>query len=397
VSRTNLRERVRALPLGLIGALALVIITERAISRDDLEFTETTPTNWAFSKRASKSIAPRTDILFFGTSLIKFGVLPKAVESATGLSAYNLAANSGHMPTSYFLFKRALDAGARPKAVVVDCEDAPVWEEVRDQQAEALRVNLRNWPELLDLRECLDLSWNARDADFLTTMLVSRVLPSFKARFDIRKSILGAFKGHYLAASGRTMVYLRNWNVNLGAYVMPPTFTLKSIRDLFPLPPEDAGDPFAEGKWSRNRLTERYTRRFLELAAAHDIPVFWLLPPIPPREVIARRAIGLDRYFDDLARSAQQIYPNVTVIDGTRSNYTPDTFYDDAHLNSKGSVAFSESLAFVLAQSLATRGRRPRWIWLPDYAPSDRPTNLRFEDMDGSRLAVKEGRTGARR
>ena len=107
MSRPSFRERVRQLPLGLIGALALIIFTERAISRANLEFSDITATNWWFSKRTTKSIAPKTDILCFGTSLVKFGVLPRTIERATGLSAYNLAVCSGHMPTSYYLFKRA--------------------------------------------------------------------------------------------------------------------------------------------------------------------------------------------------------------------------------------------------------------------------------------------------
>ena len=99
-------------------------------------------------------------------------------------------------------------------------------------------MNLRNWPELLDLGECLDLAWTARDATFLTTMLVSHALPSYKARFDIRSSILTALDGHYMAASTTALVYLRNWNVNLGANVMPGVITPRSIDDLFPRPGE---------------------------------------------------------------------------------------------------------------------------------------------------------------
>jgi hypothetical protein len=394
VSQSGIRERVRALPLGVIGALALVILTERFVSRYDLEFSDVTALNWSFANRASKRVAPQTDVLCFGTSLVKFGVLPRSIENATGRSAYNLAACNAHMPTSYFLFKRALDSGARPRAVLVDCQDAPMLADHRNEQAEALRVNLRNWPELLTARKCVELAWTARDPNFLTTMLFSRMVPSYKSRFEIRKSVLGAIGGEYLTASGTTVVYLRNWNANRGANVMPRTLTAPPDDKPLPSAAKPAPDHFADGRWVHNQLTEIYARKFVELAAVHDIPVFWLIPPIPPRSVVVRRAEGLDRYFDDLARSAQAIYPRVTVIDGSRSNYAPDTFCDVAHLNAKGSIAFSESVGEVLSQALAQPDRQPRWITLPAYTPRDRPIDPGIEDVDGSRLAVKEGRVG---
>ena len=138
MSRSTIRERSRAFPLGVLGALALVLATERVVARYNLEFSEVTALNWSFANRASKSLATKADVLCFGTSLVKFGVLPRSIESATGRSAYNLAACNAHMPTSYFLLKRALDAGARPSAVLVDCQDGPVFADNRDKQPEGL-------------------------------------------------------------------------------------------------------------------------------------------------------------------------------------------------------------------------------------------------------------------
>ena len=258
-------------------------------------------------------------------------------------------------------------------------------------------MNIRNWPELLRYRVSVELAWIARDPSFLTTMFLSRMLPSYKSRFEIRKSVLGAIGGEYLAASGTTVVYLRNWNANLGANLMPRTLIAPPDNKPLPDSSRPVPDHFADGRWDHNRLTELYARKFVELAARHDIPVFWLIPPIPPHSVAVRRAEGLDRYFDDLARAAQAIYPRVTVIDGSRSNYAPDTFCDVAHLNAKGSIAFSERVGKILAQALAKPDRQPRWIALPAYTPSDRPVDPRLEDVDGSRIAVKEGRTGKTR
>ena len=397
MSRSKTRGPGRGLPWGLVGMLAIVAVVERAVDRHGLDFAEVTAVNWGYSKRATHAEAPRTDILCLGTSLVKFGVLPRALEDATGRSAYNLAVCNGHMPSSYFLLKRALDAGARPAAIVIDCQDGPVTAEHRHEQAEALRVNLRNWPELLNPGECLDLAWTAGDASFFGATSVAKVLPSYKARFEVRNVVKAAFEGGNASQRDVIIPFLRNWNANLGTNVMPSTVTVPE--NSAPIPPGfvAVADHFADGRWSRNTLTARYTHRLLALAEARDIPVFWLLPPVTPPAFHSRHIDGYDSYFDGLAREAQAIYPNVTVIDGSRSGYPPDAFCDKAHLNAKGTVVFSQGVASVVARALTDPRAGSSWVTLPGFAEAERRTASWFEDINASRLAVKEGRGGVRR
>jgi len=62
------------------------------------------------------------DVLCFGDSQMKFGIAPHVVAARTGRPAYNLAIVGGQPPASYFLLRRALEAGARPSAVLFDLQ-----------------------------------------------------------------------------------------------------------------------------------------------------------------------------------------------------------------------------------------------------------------------------------
>ena len=386
----------RTAPWGFLGAVVLVALIERAIADHSLAMSELAAVNWSYSQRAARTIAPRKEILCFGTSLLKFGLLSRSIEAATGRSVYNLAACNGHVPTSYYLFKHALDAGARPTAILVDCQDGPLSPEDRVQQAEALRVNLRNWPELLSVRDCFELSWHARDATFFVSTLLRKVVPSYKCRYEVRGVVRLAIEDFDYSVLAYNTVFLRNWNANLGTTVMPATPSKPENDANPPPPPEASPSQFDERTWSRSPLTELYLRRFLELAATHDVAVFWLVPPVTPHSVSMRAAEGLDRYYWNLANRAEEIYPRVTVIDASRSDFPLRLFCDKAHLNSEGASIFSEQVAAVVARTLAEGRPGPGWFELPRSVPVRAHTSGLIEDLDSSRAAVRERRAGIR-
>ena len=84
------------------------------------------------------------EVLAFGDSMVEFGVLPGVIAERSGLRAINLAVHDGSPAVSYFLLRRALEAGARPRAIVVDFMPHQL---ARSQRAEgfALRPG-RPWP-----------------------------------------------------------------------------------------------------------------------------------------------------------------------------------------------------------------------------------------------------------
>src|SRR5262249_28496486 len=138
-------------PAGLIGALALIAAAERVVARDDLDFTTEAALSWEICRAEARDKAPGRQILCLGDSLVKFSIVPGVFESRTGRKAYNLAAFGAPPPVSYFTLRRALDAGARPEAVIVDFH--PVRASAHPQAFQRL------WPELLDAGECADLAW----------------------------------------------------------------------------------------------------------------------------------------------------------------------------------------------------------------------------------------------
>ena len=377
-------------PLGLFGMLVLVAAGERFVASHDVDFSNASASNWKYAGRDARRTTKPGTVLCLGTSLVKYGVVSRLIEQETGRPAYNLAVCDGHMPSSYFLLRRALDAGAKPAALVVDCQDGPVSRGDTAGRAEAVRVNLRNWPELLTLDEWFDLAWTARDPAFLLEMAVSRVVPSFKARFEIRKSIVAACQGVPATSRLDVTALKRNWALNRGTMLMPRRWA-PAVEDA---PPEEAAEVLAalpRELYRRNHVTEAYARRFLTLAASKDIPVFWVLPPSSPEQQAGRDRIGMTAYFTKQAADFRNEFPNLTVVDGRRSGYRLEVFWDKVHLDRLGATVFSADLGAAIAARLGKVPADGRWVMLPRFR--DRPFSVPLEDVAASRLATAQSET----
>src|SRR5690606_13394825 len=118
----------------------------------------------------------------------------------------------------YFLLRRALEAGAKPEAILVDA--AP------DILAGGPTESLRNWPELLSTREWLELAWSYGDLDFLARSAVDRLLPSLRARYEVRDLILASLAGATASPREQTADHVDHWRRNNGGHLAPknPTF-----------------------------------------------------------------------------------------------------------------------------------------------------------------------------
>ena len=131
----------RAVPWGLVGMISLMTIVEGYIGRNDLDFRHPWGWDWKQTVRAIGREARGCEVLCFGDSLVKYGVVPRVLEARLGRRAYNLAVANGQAPTAYFLLRRALEAGARPAAVLIDGElladDRPAWDAQRAGQRSA--------------------------------------------------------------------------------------------------------------------------------------------------------------------------------------------------------------------------------------------------------------------
>ena len=368
-------SRRGGIPAGLIGMLALVVGVERFVADHPFGFMgDPQRLAWRMSERAIRGEAARAEVLCLGDSLVKFGILPRVLEAGLGRSAYNLAIPGAQPAASYFLFRRALTSGARPRAVVVDFYSKVL--------AAAPRINRCFWPDLLSFGELLELSCQARDIRLFNESAVGWLLPSFRDRGEIRRAVLATVKGEGRQLRDTLSANLRNGLANRGATVAP--VVLPSPVDY------ETGsriDPSRQRRWAPARPNAEFVRRFLDLARDHGIPVFWVLPPTSPRwqERIERR--GEEAAYLRFVRGTRARAPNVVILDGRHTGYGRELFCDPVHLNRAGASAFTADVASAIALHLAGSGPRDSWVALPAYR--DRPPVRFVEDLVQSEIAVR--------
>ena len=276
------------------------------------------------------------------------------------------------MPGSYFLLRRAIEGGARPRAILLEVHPTYL--------AMPFREGLVDWPDLLDPRDCLDLAREARDASFFASTILARALPTVDARADIRRAILDALQGRRNLNRPVNRSRLRNFDKNDGALVqrreLPFEGDIAPYLQAMYLPPE----------WSCDALNERYLRRLLDLCASEKIQVYWMIPPFVPALQYLRERVGLDASYTRFTKRLQGDYPSVVVLDARRSGYPHPAFFDAVHLDYTGAVAFSTEVGRALAAKSQPAVGDRRWIDLPAFrVPSLDPP---LEDMAQSNLAI---------
>ena len=101
------------------GRSALVIAIEGLIGDKGDRLASYQGLGARFAAAGASNEAPGCGVLGLGDSVMKFGFDPAEVERGLGVKAYNLAVPGTPPPLTFTLLRRALDAGARPSAVVV--------------------------------------------------------------------------------------------------------------------------------------------------------------------------------------------------------------------------------------------------------------------------------------
>ena len=343
------RPRVRR-PAGLLGMLVLVALAEATLAGHRADLARPVAEDWRFAAWAAAREAPGRDVLCFGDSLVKYGVLPRVVQARAGLKAFNLATSGGTMPSSFFLLKRALDAGARPRAVVVDCAALML----RDSEP----TTLHNYPELATAGDCLELACTAGDARFLAAALVAKLLPSYAWRFEARDFVRSSLAGQARATRAEGEAYRRRWTSALGAQPTPPGRTRHPSEDYLI-------DGVSPASWAIDPTDEAYLDRFLGLAGSRGIPVYWLIPPLAPEAHARRQLRGSDAAYDRLVRSRLGRFPGVVVLDARGSGYGDSVHVDHIHLDRVGAAVLSADLADVVAGRPGAAPVVGRWVHLP--------------------------------
>jgi hypothetical protein len=363
-------SRIRCIPFGLTGAVAVVLLVESWVFRHALDFTTVGIAQYGWARRAADA-PPKCEVLCLGDSLVKRGVIPRVLERRLGGSALNLACEGSIAPLTFAVLKRALDRGDRPSAVIVDFKSTQLQTDPR--------LFERAFAEVLTPGDALELAWVARDGSFFARQMALRLLPSVRGRDELRRWVLRSLQGDNLTHSPSNAVGLRNWRVNRGAELHARNPRVESVAEH-----HDEAVYKAMGRWYCDPVNAVYLHRFLKLAAERGIPVYWVLPPINPRVQALRDRLGHDDGFDRMIRKALSRFPNLTVVDGRASGYPARYFVDGSHLDADGAFLYSDDLAGILA---SLRGQdRPRWVTMTPFRA--RPVPIPLEDLERSRSIV---------
>jgi hypothetical protein len=191
--------------------LGLIVAIETAVGRNWLDFSDPVSLSWRFSAQAAYSEAPGRELLCLGDSLVKHGLIPSVVEQASGLRAANLAAARCPTWMSYFLFRRALEAGAHPTAIIINAKPAGL--------IPGPEFNTRYWQDVLSVRDSLELYRISGRGEFLAATLLGRLLPSLRSRLEVRSNRLAALRGETDRLHDINRILWRNWIANQGANV----------------------------------------------------------------------------------------------------------------------------------------------------------------------------------
>lgn len=378
-------SRRSRLPLGLIGAAVLVATIESSLADRPIEHETKPGLAWSFGATASASHpgAIGAGVLCLGDSLVKLGVQPPVLEERLGLRSFNLAVPGAPAPASLFLLRRAIEAGARPKVVVVDFDE--------NLLAVSPREGLEQWPGLLDGRDWLDLTALTGDLDLAARVGLGMALPSWRDRRAIREQVVAALNDRERAILPEVRALSRNWLRNGGAQLAPPG-------DRVPFEWQaPGGDGGQQGRrWKPHPANEAAVHRLFELADRHEIAVAWLLPPARPDWQSRRDSLGIVAAFDRFVASVRSRHPNLVVLDARPSGFPAEVFRDPTHLDGLGAVALTESLAEALRPMLDPSADPPPagLVSLRPFEPPSGPISL--EDMARS-AAITAGEGSRRR
>ncbi len=370
-----IRRRTGSIPWGFLGAIVAIVAIESSVAPRWRELSDPVSLSWRFADEAARHDAKGKDLLFLGDSLVKHGLIPSVIKASSGLSGANLAAARGPALLTDFIFRRAIESGARPSAIVIETKPAVL--------IGGADYNAHYWPAALTARECLELGWAVRKGTLGLAAMTARLIPSLQSRLEIRSGLMAALNGTTDRIPEINRMLLRNWTTNNGANVALLNSPYRGV-----LSPE-IQEKLHPDKWFVDPSNEVGIDRILERAREHGIRVFWLLPPISPGLQAWRERSGAEGHYEQFVRSYRDRFPEtVTIVDGRRIAREPSLYVDATHLSGRGAIVLSRSIAPVLAIERRRPENKPSaWITLEDPPAAPDPP---LEDVEQSRrIAAK--------
>ncbi len=285
---------------------------------------------------------------------------------------------------TYFLFRRALDAGAHPSAIIINTKQAVL--------IGSPDYNASYWPAVLSPWECLELGVFSRRPETAAAALVGCLLPSLRSRLEIRSNLMAAFRDEADPLHDINRVLWRNWTVNDGANVA-------SLHSGYhgELSPE-IQERLHPDAFYVDRSNDEGMERLLRLADERKIRVYWLLTPLSSGLQAWRDRSGSEARFEEWVRRFQTRYPQVvTVLDARHVVSDASMFIDATHLAGRGAIELSHAVGMTIKNEASRRmsASDPRWIVL-DPMVSNPPTRaeLHLEDVDTSKKILLLDRNG---
>ena len=310
-------------------------------------------------------------MLCLGDSRIKLGLLPRVLEDRLGVSAYNLGILGGQAPASYFLLRKVLERGIRPRAILVDFSES-----LLSFSPSRNAACLADW---LGRRESLEVAWHSRDPSLALSTALHALLPGWCDQSDRGALLrLGSRPAAVSSLPDDPRVFERNWQKNRGAQVAPREF----------VPVEEPATETA-GAASAHPANAIYVDRLLRMTEAWRIPVYWILPPSVPERRVQLERSGVSAAYRSFVADRAAKFPSLTILDGERLGWSTTLFRDPLHVNREGAIKLSLAVAAATEPRLSGERSGPRWINLItiDDREVAKYQNL-LEDLDQSRAAI---------
>jgi hypothetical protein len=350
----------------------LVVCAESLLGTlDRPPFANAAVMSWRYAAADAVREARRCDVLCFGDSQVQVQVLPRVLQESLGGKAFNLALPAGPPSASFFQLQKALRAGARPRAVVVDFTTHGLVLRAQNQ--------LRAWNELVRWPDAAQIALDTHDLTFFSQLTLARLLPSYRMVLDIRSEVVAALGGRDTGGPGPAgfAAHLRNRKLNQGANVLPHNPDHRSLL-------EPCDDWLLAEAAQRDPTSEMYMRKFLNLARERQIMVFWLLPPVHPAALAERKRRGTEERYTAFVREVQRHYDNVVLLDARNAGLGRAAFCDLAHLSGRSAATLSKAIGSAMRDSLAAGPSAPHFVSL-----SIQP--IEAQSAEPSRLALRSG------
>lgn len=361
------RTRVARLPSGMLGAVVLILLVDVVLGRIRWENPPRSrlSASWRWANRAAEGPEAGAEVLCFGDSLIKLGIVPRVLEERLGRSSYNLAVLGGPAPASHELLRRVLDRGCRPGALVVHFSPLLLGMDPK--------AGLEWWAGGLRISDRLALLGRTCDPSMIGPLIVHGLLGSMGAR-DAVRSALGLHSSasedvDRLGPEGIEEL-ARGWTRNQGAQLAPRRF----VPVAGSLPNPYRGHRW---KWAPNPVHAYFVDRFLAMAEDRGIPVYWVIPPADPAWLDRNEGVGTVGAYREYVLGLLDRFSVLTVLDAQHAGWGRRWFRDPIHLNRDGAVRLSGLVADAIAEKDDAPTKVGRWIAM-DQHDRTRPADDRL-------------------